>query len=195
MHRITAMCIDAAIAALVLVPLFFLLDKYFFHSKRRTCLYILFAVYLSGMFAVAGLPDIRYIRYDPHFNFVPFAYMFSDYTNSLLNVVLFFPLGLCLPLFWGPFRRMWRTLVFGFLVSFLIEFLQIFTYRASDVNDLITNTLGTLLGWCIGKTLLHFFPGIRPTDRTREIPVICGSAFCVMYFLQPYLASWLHAFC
>lgn len=194
MHRIFSMCLDAAIAAVVLVPLFLLLNKYYFHHKTRTVFYILFAVYLSGMFAVVGLPDIRYVRFDPNFNFTPFEYMFSDFTNSFLNVLLFFPMGFFLPLFWVPYRKLHRTALFGLCVSLLIEVLQIFTFRATDVNDLITNTFGTLIGWCFSNLLLHLVPGITPSENPREVYVICGTAFGVMFFIQPFLAGWVFSY-
>ena len=73
---------DAAVAAIFLIPLFLYLNKQYFHDTKRMVAYILFAVYLSGVFAVVGLPDIRYIRFDPHYNLVPFAYMFTDLTNT-----------------------------------------------------------------------------------------------------------------
>lgn len=191
MHRVLYMLLDAAIAAIVLVPLFLLLDKYRFHNKNRTIGYILFAVYLSGMFAVVGLPDIRYIRFDPHFNFVPFAYMFSDFTNSFLNVLLFMPLGFFLPAFWRDYRKLWKTTLFGFTASVVIEILQIFTFRATDINDLITNTTGTLLGWCAARLMLRLFPAIKPGDESRDVFLVCGSAFSVMFFVQPFLANWI----
>lgn len=183
------MCLDAAIAAVVLVPLFLLLDTHYFHNRNRTWFYILFAVYLSGMFAVVGLPDIRYVRFDPHFNFTPFEYMFSDYKSSILNVLLFLPLGFFLPVFWTHFTRLHRTAAFGFWVSFLIETLQIFTRRASDINDLITNTAGTLVGWCIARIMLHFVPGIKPKENTQEVYLICAAAFGVMFFIHPFLSG------
>ena len=91
MNRVLSMLLDAAIAAVMLIPLFVLLNKVYFHNTKRSALYLLFAIYLCGMFAVVGLPDICYVRFDPNFNFIPFAYMFSDAVNSLLNVALFFP--------------------------------------------------------------------------------------------------------
>lgn len=191
MFRFISMCLDAFIASLLLIPVFLSLNKRFFHNRQRTVCYFLFAVYLSAMFAVVGLPDIRYVRFDPHFNFVPFRYMFSDYTNSLLNVLLFFPMGLLLPLFWTKFQKLTETLHFGFQVSVLIEILQIFTYRATDVNDLITNTVGTLLGWIAARLLLYFFPVIHPSENKNEVYIVCLSAFGVMFLIQPFFANWI----
>lgn len=191
MHRIFSMCLDAAIAAVVLVPIFLILNRRYFHSTKNTACYFLLAVYFSAMFAVVGLPDIRYIRFDPHFNWIPFAYMFSDFTNSFLNVLLFVPLGFFLPLYWKNFKKLHWTVLFGFCTSLLIEILQIFTFRATDVNDLITNTLGTLAGWCIARILFIFFPGIKPGWKTQEVYVVCSAAFAVMFFVQPFLAAFV----
>lgn len=191
MHRVLYMCQDAAVAALILIPVFLLLNRFYFRNAKKAAMYFLMAVYLSGMFAVVGLPDIRYVRFDPHFNLKPFAYMFSDFTNSFLNVLLFLPLGFFLPVFWKRFRSVAQTLLFGFCTSLLVEFLQIFTFRASDINDLMTNTLGTLAGWLIGRLLLRLFPGIKPGWRKNEVFVVCSAAFCVMFFLHPFLEEWI----
>lgn len=191
MHRIISMCLDAAVSAVVLVPLFLLLNRSYFHNAKRTVCYCLMAVYLSGVFAVVGLPDIRYIRFDLNFNFKPFAYMFSDFTNSFLNVLLFVPLGFLLPVLWENFRKFHWTVLFGFCTSLLIELLQIFTFRATDINDLMTNAFGTVLGWCAGRILLKIVPGIVPSEKTRDVYVVCGVTFGVMFFIQPFLAEWV----
>lgn len=190
MQRVFSMCLDAAIAAVVLIPLFFLLDLHRFHNGVRSSLYCLFSLYLCGMFAVVGLPDIRYVRFDPNFNFVPFQYMFSDFDNSFLNVLLFLPLGLCLPLFWIPYQKLHRTVLFGFGASLFIEVLQIFTYRASDVNDLITNTAGTLVGWILARLFLRCNSRIHAGENTKDLSCICTASFGVMFFIQPFLAGW-----
>ena len=185
------MCLDAAIAAVVLVPLFVLLDRSYFHNRKHTACYFLLAVYLSGVFAIVGLPDIRYIRFDFNHNFVPLRYMFSDFRSSFLNVLLFVPLGIFLPVFWKKFKQLHWMLLFGLCTSLLIELLQIFTFRATDINDLMTNTFGTFLGWCAARILLRLVPGIVPSEKTQEVYVVCGATFAVMFFVQPFLAEWL----
>lgn len=189
MNRVIYMLLDAAIASIVLIPLFRVLDCKYFHNTKRTVLYFFFAVYLSGVYAVVGLPDIRYIRFDLRINLIPFAYMFSDYKNSLLNVLLFIPLGFLLPILWLRFRKLHWTLLFGLGLSLLIEVLQIFTFRATDINDLMTNTTGTLVGWCLGYPVARFRPQVPAQEKTREVFLVCGIAFGVMFLLQPFLSD------
>jgi glycopeptide antibiotics resistance protein len=69
----------------------------------------------------------------------------------LKNIVGFIPLGFCLQACFSQFRHYRRsalvTVIVGFIVSLIIEVLQVLLpMRASGMMDLITNTLGTLLG-------------------------------------------------
>lgn len=190
MHRAPFMILDAAIAAGIMAPLFLFLQKNRFQNKRRTVLYFLFAVYLSGIYAVAGLPDICYIRFDPNINLRPFAYMFSDHTSSILNVALFLPMGFFLPLMQDTYRPLVKTLLFGFCASCVIEIMQIFTLRATDINDLITNTLGTLLGWM----LVHFLSASKekkPDGNKWDIFLVSAIVFGVMFFIHPFIEELL----
>lgn len=191
MKRFLFIGTNAAMAAIVLIPLFYLLNKSV-RNPRRSTWYCLLAVYISGVYAVVGLPTVGYIRFAPNINLEPFAYMFSDFTNSFLNVLLFVPLGILLPLLWTRFKNPLRTVSFGFSVSLLIELLQLFTYRATDINDLMTNTLGTLIGWCIGRILLFFLHIPGDSCKKRDVYAVFGIAFGVMFFLQPVieLLTW-----
>ena len=191
MLQILPLVADAAIAAALLIPIFAYLNKKVFQDTRRTVFYTLFAVYLCAVFAVAGLPNICYIRFDLNLNLKPFAYMFSDYRSTSLNVLLFVPLGIFLPLLWKPFRKLWWAGLFGLGTSLLIEALQIFTYRATDVNDLMTNTFGTLLGWCVGILAVKLAPGLLSRQEENHAPLVCGIAFGVMFFLHPFAAMLL----
>ena len=189
MYRVFAMCLEAGIAAVILMPLYWLLNRCCFRNSRRAACCLLMSLYLAAVDAVVGLPSLLYIRFDRNINLVPFAYMFSDYKNSLLNVLLFVPLGFFLPVLWRRFRSFLPTALFGLGFSLSIEVLQLFTFRATDINDLMTNTLGTVLGWCLGRLLLKLFPSIRPGWKTREVAVVFGVTFAVMFLVQPFLAE------
>lgn len=189
MFRVFAMCLEAGIAAVILIPAFWVLNRYCFRNPRRTAWYLVMSVYLAAVDAVVGLPSLLYIRFDRNINLVPFAYMFSDYGNSLLNVLLFVPLGFLLPVLWKRFRSFLWTALFGLGFSLSIELLQLFTFRATDINDLMTNTVGTILGWCLGRLTLKLFPSIRPSWKTGELAAVFGMTFAVMFLAQPFLAE------
>lgn len=188
MHRFLSLFLDVAVSALILGPALWLLKGRLGWSRRRALSYFALALYLSLVFSLVGLPDIRYIRFEPNINLRPFRYFFSDW-STLPNVLLFVPLGVFLTTLWGRFRSGWRACLFGFWVSMTIEVLQIFTFRATDVNDLITNTLGTALGWALGRFLLAIVPGFTPSRNTREVYGLCFGTFAFMVLLHPLLAD------
>lgn len=188
MHRFPSLFLDVAVSALILGPALWLLKGRLGWSRRRALSYFALALYLSLVFSLVGLPDIRYIRFEPNINLRPFRYFFSDW-STLPNVLLFVPLGVFLTTLWGRFRSGWRACLFGFWVSMIIELLQIFTFRATDVNDLITNTLGTALGWALGRLLLAIVPGFTPSRNTREVYGLCFGTFAFMVLLHPLLAD------
>lgn len=80
-------------------------------------------------------------------NLIPFRDGIS--LSMILNVVMFMPLGFLLPLLWKEYQSLVRTAITGFCFSCGIEFCQLFNRRVSDVDDLLMNTLGAILGWLI----------------------------------------------
>lgn len=113
------------------------------------------ALYLSLVFSVTGLPSIQHPALDFTVNLIPF----SDFRDSrflylsALNMIMTIPLGVLLPLAFQKYRRFTPTLLAGFFTSLTIEILQLFCFRATDIDDLILNTLGTALGFFLGKLL------------------------------------------
>ena len=72
--------------------------------------------------------------------------------NLVGNVVMFVPLGWFLPGVWRVFRGVFRTTIFGASLICLVELLQYITGLGScDIDDLILNTAGILLGYCIWR--------------------------------------------
>lgn len=185
---------ETLIALVLLLPVFVLLNRRRFHNTLRTGVYLILALYLCAVYVVVGLPDIGYWRYRPNINLEPFRYMFSDLRSTVPNVYLFLPLGFFLPILWQDFRSLPKTVFVGFLTSLTIELLQIFTFRATDVNDLMTNTLGTLLGWCIGRLTLHFAFQDFPDRSRKDIPLVFALPFAVMFFFHPLLSTLIFSF-
>jgi glycopeptide antibiotics resistance protein len=84
--------------------------------------------------------------------------------NARGNVMLFFPLGVLIPLV-GRRLRFWRGMQIAIALSVGIELLQYLSsawgsYRAADVNDVILNVLGAGLGTAL-VWLLRLLPVTR----------------------------------
>jgi glycopeptide antibiotics resistance protein len=85
--------------------------------------------------------------------------------NARGNVLLFFPLGILIPLLWKHLR-FWRGMQIAFALSVGIELVQYLSsawgsYRAADVNDVILNVFGASLGLAL-VSLFRLRPGTRP---------------------------------
>lgn len=72
----------------------------------------------------------------------------------------------------------------GFGLSLTIELAQLFTqYRATDVDDLITNTVGTLLGYLCFRLIHRAKKDGREPGGLRLVPVvIIGMALVLEFF-------------
>lgn len=113
---------------------------------------ILFSLYINALFNVVGIPDIAYIKWEPSVNWIPFTDLsLSNVTGMLMNILLFVPFGGFITVYFNKFKK-WKMLILaGFVLSILIEIMQLFTFRATDVDDLIMNTTGTIIGGIIAK--------------------------------------------
>ena len=187
MYRFYLAAVDVIPAAVVLVPLFLILYVTAFERNLiKSGMYCLFSLYLSAVFSLVGIPNILYVRPEINLNLIPLLGIIDDLSNSLLNVLLFIPLGLFLPVIWTYYRNVKSTVAFGIGLSLVIELLQMLTFRATDVNDLITNTAGTAIGFLLVQPIICKFPAVE--QRNREAYALLGAAFGVMFFLHPFLS-------
>ena len=156
----------------------------------KTILYFVFATYLAAVYLFVGMPTLQFMRFELSLTLTPFLPMIADFKNTILNIILFIPLGIMLPFLWKKYDTLRETLFFGFLMSLAIELLQILTYRATDINDLIANTIGAVLGYFVFRIISCIIPSITKfASRKNEITIVMLSVFAVMFFLQPYLAT------
>lgn len=135
---------------------------------------ILFVLYFAVLFYFLFFSEEMGRTYSErtyHYNLVPFKEIgrFIRYhrtlgTGTVLlnivgNVAAFVPFGIFLPVFSARCRKVWFTVFYSFELSLLVELLQLVTKVGSfDVDDLILNTIGGLVGFLIyllGKRILR----------------------------------------
>ena len=182
--------IEILISMMIMFPVFGVLDRIKFRNRKKTVLYFIFATYLAAVYLFVGMPTLQFMRLDLSLALVPFLPMVDDFKNTILNIILFIPLGIMLPFLWKGYKTFKTTLIFGFFMSLAIELLQILTYRATDINDIIANTFGTVLGYFVFRAAACIFTSLTKfAGKKNEITVVMVSVFAVMFFVQPYLAN------
>ena len=78
--------------------------------------------------------------------------------------------------------------MFAFFATLFIELSQLFTYRTTDVDDLITNAAGGLCGYLLARALTKgFTKHMGDSNPEAHLVILCGSVLFVMFFLQPFL--------
>lgn len=195
MYRIYSTGIETAAASAILIPILFLYQIFIFHNIKKTAAYILFSLYLAAICFLVGFPNIAGMRIVLSHNFIPLRGMLTDITNSYLNVLLFIPLGIFVPCLWPEYRSMMKTVGLGLMTSLGIEILQIFTFRATDINDVITNVAGTMIGYLIGRLIIKRFPQLNWLGcKERELYLLYATVVVVMFFSQPFIQSVLGNF-
>ena len=72
---------------------------------------------------------------------------FATFTNLFGNIVIFLPFGFFMPMA-SKYRSFWATAVNSLALSLLVETFQLLTrVGCFDVDDLVLNTLGGILGY------------------------------------------------
>lgn len=82
------------------------------------------------------------------------------FIGFICNIVLFLPLGFLMPIINRKVYNTKKIVLIGFLISFIIELLQLMTSMAGltydrifDVDDIIANVIGSVMGFLIFKSM------------------------------------------
>lgn len=158
----------------------------------KKCVAILFLLYLLALIYVLFLNNPRrgglfLMEIKPfskeHFemflNLVPFRTEI-DYFKQLsehsintgivvmnigVNLILFLPMGMALPvLFDNKINKLWKVIIIVAVIVIICEVIQFLTLRGSaDVDDVILNTAGAVLGY--GLLKISYIRKILKLDR------------------------------
>ena len=129
-------------------------------TKSNTLTFILLFVYLIALIwiilfkfstSIHHLPQLRNINLIPYGDSLIVNGKLS-YSELMLNMMVFLPFGVYLSML-KPDWQLWKRTCPAIGVSLLFEIIQyIFAIGATDVTDLINNSLGGILG-CLLYTL------------------------------------------
>lgn len=121
-------------------------------------IYIIVMIYLLFLSETMGRTGSHEIRY----NLVPFREIGRYFSlrramwvlfavNILGNIAAFVPLGAFLPILMPPgLKSGWFIITCGCVLSAIVELIQLITMTGScDVDDIILNTIGTMIGYLL----------------------------------------------
>lgn len=156
-------------------------EKYFGINRKRNSnasklTIVLFTIYLLVLFWILLLKFGVHFSYmtNRSVNLIPFGeYLTSngkaDLGEIILNAVIFLPFGI----YTGVLFKSWTLrykILFFFLVSLLFEGLQfILRIGAFDVTDLITNTVGGIIGLMVFEVIFKLFNNSVKTQNFINI--------------------------
>ena len=162
-------------------------EKLVFYKEFTNLLFIIYILLLYELLTRAELNTVR------GYNLVPFSEMFryeigstSFYLNVVGNIVIFIPFGYLISTYIKP-KRILSILIVSVISSATVEFVQLCIGRSFDVDDIILNSLGAIIGFLIyiglGAIKKHL-PGIFKKDIIYNI--LC---FIILIIMVLYLLS------
>lgn len=167
-------CID--VIALVVLYIFIFRKRWIKKGKDVWLVNITMYAYLSFVLYFTLMPIITALPFIFNHPYMIYIDPFSDYVNGrgdsirqiVLNVLMTIPFGFLYPITQKKrHRNLLRTMLFTALLSITIELVQplIHGSRSCDVTDVITNTLGGVIGFFLyllfGRIILHFLKRIK----------------------------------
>ncbi len=159
MHRLEAYARLALIfivgLTILYLPVLFVLKRRGKTIPRQISYLGLFCSLFLIVFATILFTPISFQPETHTLNLIPFAwlgtgddlYLFT--VEKVPNILLFIPLGFFLPAVFQKMRRLPAAVLVSFLTTFSIEFFQFFIGRSSDIDDVIANLSGTVIGYLV----------------------------------------------
>ena len=207
MFRLLSIAIECISSAVFVIPAVLIWQYKIAKQKnfQQLLVLFLFVFYMIAVFSVTGIPTVDALNtIDFSFNLIPFIGIINDTTeyikNSILNVILFMPMGFLLPVLWKEYDSLKKIASSGLILSLSIELLQIFTFRLTDIDDIITNTTGAIIGYFIFKLIssheyyhkielkINKISGIKIKKESIMIIIL---AFLISFLLKPLVSSIL----
>lgn len=147
-------------------------------NKKEVCLYkellaLSFIIYILCLFQVVTFQDNNYSSH----NLVPFKEILRYNLGSRLflknvlgNIIMFLPYGFFTSYYLKE-KKVLPILILSFIASISIESTQLMVGRVFDIDDIILNTIGGIIGHYLYCLLL-------------KIGLICPKIFLAQWFLN-----------
>jgi glycopeptide antibiotics resistance protein len=156
---------------------------------------LIFILYILCLFEVVTFQDVNYGTS----NFIPFKEIFRyDFGTRLFvknivgNILLFLPYGYFVSEYLKS-NNARITICLTVLVSTTIEFVQLYIGRTFDIDDIILNTVGGILGYLfytLMKKLVSILPDAVKNDNVINFIVVIVILIVILYSFNLNIIEW-----
>ena len=167
---------------------------YLIKNKKKIVFYrellaLIFIIYVLCLFYVVTFQDVGWSSS----NFIPFKEMFRyDFgsrlfiKNVLGNIIMFAPYGFFVS-YYLHLKKPWSAFLLILLVSASIETTQLLIGRVFDIDDIILNVIGGMIGFLIYKFLdliNDHLPEVLKNPIVYNIIIVLCTVLMAMYMLN-----------
>jgi len=168
--------------------------NYILEKGERFVLYkeffsLLFVIYILLLFGLVTNTDIQSYGH----NFIPFKEILrypigsnNFYLNVIGNIMIFVPFGFFISLYLDS-QKVNRPLLITFITSLTIEIVQVFIKRSFDIDDILLNCTGGVIGFLlyIGLSAIkRHLPKFLQRDVIYNILTVIIIIFIIIYILR-----------
>lgn len=136
------------------------------------------------------------MTFRPNISWTPFIGMITGPIDTILNIILFVPLGFFLPLLYKKYHHVKTVALTGFLFSLAVEIVQMFGWGSSDINDLMTNTAGACIGFLVYCLLSRILPANLKkqlqSSRVNAVAEVLLFAICTFAIMVTAQTWFVH---
>ncbi len=152
---------------------------------------LLFVIYILLLFSLVTNTDIQSYGH----NFIPFKEILrypigssNFYLNVIGNIVIFIPFGFFISLYLGS-QKLNRPLLITFITSLTIELVQVFINRSFDIDDIILNCTGGIIGFLL-YIGLYAIKRHLPKFLQRDIIYNVLTVIIIIFIIASALRFW-----
>ncbi len=161
-------------------------EKLVFHKEFSNLLFIIYILLLYELLTRSELNNVS------GYNLVPFTEIFrypigsnGFCLNVLGNIIIFIPFGYFISTYIKP-KKILPILIVSLVSSATVEFVQLCIGRSFDVDDIILNALGALIGFLIYvafNAIKKYLPSIFERDIIYNIICVIILIIIILYLL------------
>jgi glycopeptide antibiotics resistance protein len=171
--------LSSAIAISTALNIFIVIFRHEYRCLHQSAFHLVirgvYMAYIACLGSIIGIFNFAQWQFPDgiSFNFIPFVN--ESFDLILLNFLLFIPLGFLTPIIFIRWRTGYVKFIAGsLLVCTAIEICQgIFLGRIADIDDVMANTLGCVIGFLAAGVLIKIKKRYFPTlDLNCHAPLV-----------------------